>query len=161
MVSNTNLLSLKDDMVAFIEGHGMRRVPGYVDEAVPSVLWEDDKNPDGWKDLVETAKAAAAPFLTLSDVTLDAEEVDLLLEKLREQNFPDEEAPEFEEAQYLRDHVGKVGFLQLGFVHQGVAFLHETATEWYERYEQLLEAIDEFDIDDVVFEEGGDGDEEE
>lgn len=159
MVSNTNLLSLKDDMVAFIEGHGMRRVPGYVDEAVPSVLWEDDKNVDSWKDLVETAKAAAAPFLTLSDVTLDAEEIDLLLEKLREQNFPDEEAPEFEEAQYLRDHVGKVGFLQLGFVHQGVAFLHETATEWYERYEQLLEAIEEFNIDDVVFEE--DGEEEE
>jgi hypothetical protein len=44
-------------------------------------------------------------------------------------------------------------------VHQGVAFLHETATEWYERYEQLLEAIEEFNIDDVVFEE--DGEEEE
>jgi hypothetical protein len=159
MPSNDNLLSLKDDMVAFIEGHGMRRVPGYVDEAVPSVLWEDQTNADSWKDLVETAKSAAAPFLTLSDVTLDAEEVDLLLEKLREQNFPDEEAPEFEEAQYLRDHVGKVGFLQLGFVHQGVAFLHETATEWYERYEQLLEAIDEFDLDDVVFEEDGDDEE--
>jgi hypothetical protein len=130
-----------------------------VDEAVPSVLWEDDKNTDRWKDLVETAKAASAPFLTMSDVTLDAEEVDLLLEKLHEQNFPDEDAPEFEEAQYLRDHVGKVGFIQLGFVHQGVAFLHETATEWYERYEQLLEAIDEFNIDDVVFEEGGEDEE--
>ncbi len=155
MASN-NLLSLKDDMVAFIEGHGMRRVPGYVDESVPSVLWEDDTNQDSWKDLVETAKASAAPFLTLSDVTLDAEEIDLLLEKLREQNFPDEDAPEFEEAQYLRDHVGKVGFVQLGFVHQGVVFLHETATEWYERYEQLLEAIDQFDVNDVVFEEDED-----
>ena len=161
MTVSNDLHTLKDDMVAFIEGHGMRRVPGYVDEAVPSVLWEDDANADSWKDLVETAKSANAPFLTLSEVTLDAEEMDLLLEKLREQNFPDEEAPEFEEAQYLRDHVGKVGFVQLGFVHQGVAFLHETATEWYERYEQLLEAIDEFNIDDVVFEEGSDEDEEE
>jgi hypothetical protein len=154
-----NLHSLKDDMVAFIEGHGMRRLPGYVGEDVPSVLWEDEDNADSWKDLVETAKAASAPFLTLSEVTLDQEEMDLLFETLREQNFPDEEAPEFEEAEYLRKHVGKVGFIQLGFVHQGVMFLHETATEWYERYEQLLEAIEEFDVGDVVF-DGGDEDEE-
>ncbi len=155
-----NLLSLKDDMVAFIEGHGLRRIPGYVDEAVPSVLWEDDANSDSWKDLVETAKAAGAAFLTLSEVKLEADEIDLLMETLREQNFPDEDAPEFEEAQYLRGQVGKVGFLQLGFVHQGVAFLHETTTEWYERYEQLLEAIEEFDLNDVVFEEGDEDEEE-
>ncbi len=158
-MASDNLHSLKDDMVAFIEGHGMRRLPGYVGEDVPSVLWEDEDNADSWKDLVETAKAASAPFLTLSEVTLDQEEMDLLFETLREQNFPDEEAPEFEEAEYLRGHVGKVGFIQLGFVHQGVMFLHETATEWYERYEQLLEAIEEFDVEDVVF-EGGDEDEE-
>ena len=154
-----NLHSLKDDMVAFIEGHGMRRLPGYVGEDVPSVLWEDEANTDSWKDLVETAKAASAPFLTLSEVVLDQEEMDLLFEKLREQNFPDEEAPEFEEAEYLRSHVGKVGFIQLGFVHQGVMFLHETATEWYERYEQLLEAIEEFEIDDVDFERGDEDEE--
>jgi hypothetical protein len=155
-----NLLSLKDDMVAFIEGHGLRRVPAYIDEDVPSVLWEDAENVDSWKDLVETAKAAGAPFLTLGEVQLEAEELEVLTLKLREQNFPDEEAPEFEEAQYLRDHVGKIGFLQLGFLHQGVAFLHETATEWYERYEQLVEAIDEFSIEDMVFEEDEEADEE-
>ena len=26
-----DLSGLKDDMVAFIEGHGMRRFPGYID----------------------------------------------------------------------------------------------------------------------------------
>ena len=30
-----NLISLKDDMVAFIAGHGMRRVHVYVTEEVP------------------------------------------------------------------------------------------------------------------------------
>ena len=34
-----NLATLKDDMVAFIEGHGMRRFPGYVDhEEVQAVM---------------------------------------------------------------------------------------------------------------------------
>jgi len=34
-MSSDNLLSLKDDMVAFIEGHGMHRLPGYVTEDIP------------------------------------------------------------------------------------------------------------------------------
>jgi hypothetical protein len=37
-----NLLSLKDDMVAFIAGHGMRRFNGYVTEEVPTVIFEDE-----------------------------------------------------------------------------------------------------------------------
>ena len=154
-MAHDNLLALKDDMIAFLTGHGLRQFPGHVGDDVPSVLWEDQGHPDGWKRLVETAKAADATFLTLSDVVIEDEELDLLLEKLREQNFPDEEAPEFEEVEAMREHVGKVGFLQLGFVHQGVAFLHETASDWYERYEELIEAIDDFGISNVVFDEDG------
>src|SRR6185437_4032768 len=56
MMPPDNLHSLKDDMIAFIEGHGMKRLPGFVMEDVASVLWEDDQNPDSWKDFVEMAK---------------------------------------------------------------------------------------------------------
>ena len=66
-----NLLSLKDDMVAFIEGHGMRRFPGFVGEDVPSILWEGNDNPDSWKDFVEMAKTASSAFLTMSDGILE------------------------------------------------------------------------------------------
>ena len=39
--TSDNLATLKDDMIAFIEGHGMRRFQGYVDyEEVPSVYVE-------------------------------------------------------------------------------------------------------------------------
>ena len=152
-MAHDNLLNLKDDMVAFLSGHGLRQFPGYVGDDVPSVLWEDEGDPDGWKRLVETAKAAGAVFLTMSDVVLEEEELDLLLDQLREQNFPDEEAPEFDEIDALREHVGKVGFVQLGFIHGGVAFVHETSSDWYERYEELLEAIEELGIGEVVFDE--------
>ncbi len=104
-----SLLSLKDDMVAFIAGHGMRRVPVYVGEEVPTVVWEDDSNPDSWKDFVETAKAAGAAFLTMSEVVLEKEDLELLLEELQETNFPDEESPLIDEAQSLATHVGRVG----------------------------------------------------
>lgn len=137
-----NLISLKDDMVAFIAGHGMRRLNGYVTEDVPTVLFEDD-SPDGWKDFVEHAKAAGAPFITMSEVVLEKSDIAMLLEQIRDQNFPDEEAPELDDAERLVRYVGKIGYLQLGFAHQGVMFLFEVATDWYDTFQRLLEAVSE------------------
>jgi hypothetical protein len=34
-----NLASTKDDMVAFIAGHGIRRVPAHAGDDIPSILW--------------------------------------------------------------------------------------------------------------------------
>jgi hypothetical protein len=152
-----DLISLKDDMVAFIEGHAMRRLPGFITEDLPTVLWEDDDNPDSWKDFVEMAKTASAPFVTMSEVKLEKEDIAMLLEQIRDDNFPDEAAAEVHEAQYLVNYVGKIGYIQLGFAHQGILFVHENATPWYERYQQLLEFVEDFG--DVVFED--DEDEEE
>jgi hypothetical protein len=135
-----NLISLKDDMVAFIAGHGMRRMNCFVTEEVPTVIFEEE-NADGWKDFVEHAKAAGAPFVTMSEVILEKSDIAILLEQLRNQPFPDDEAAELEDAEYLVNHVGKVGYLQLGFAHQGVMFLFETATEWYDRFQTLLETV--------------------
>lgn len=139
-MQSDNLISLKDDMVAFIAGHGLRRFNGYVTDETPTVLFEED-NPDGWKDFVEHAKAANVAFITMSEVVLEKADVALLLEQLREQNFPDEDGPELDDAEYLIHHVGKTGYLQLGFAQQGVMFLFETSTEWYERFQQLMETV--------------------
>jgi hypothetical protein len=140
----TSLLSLKDDMVAFTEGHGLRRIPAYVGEEVPSVLWDDAENADSWKDFVEAAKAAGAPFLTMSEVRLEKPDLELLIEELQEAGFPDRDTPELDEAQALTSYVGKVGYIQLGFAYQGIVFLHESTTSWYERYQTLLESLDGF-----------------
>ena len=153
-----NLLSLKDDMVAFIEGHGLQRVPGYVTEDIPSILWEGHGNPDSWKDFVEMAKHAGAPFVTFSDMTLEGEELDALIEEAGEMNFPDEEATELVEARLLRKYSGMLGYIQLGFVYQGLVFLHETTTEWYERYQDLLENLEDFQ--DIVIDDAHSHDDE-
>ncbi len=134
-----NLLSLKDDMVAFIAGHGLRRMPAYVTEEVPTVLFEDD-DADAWKDFVEHAKAAGTPFITMSEVILEKTDVTILLEQLRDHTFSDDEEIDMDDAEALIKHVGKAGYLQLGFAHQGVMFLFETSTEWYDRFQDLMEA---------------------
>ncbi len=135
-----NLITLKDDMIAFIAGHGMRRLPGYVTDEVPTVVFEEE-NTDGWKDFVEHAKAAGAPFVTMSEVILEKADLAVLLEQIRDQNFPDDQAAELEDAEYLVRHVGKIGYLQLGFAHQGVMFIFETATEWYDQFQDLMETV--------------------
>jgi hypothetical protein len=147
-----NLASTKDDMVAFIEGHGIRRVPGHAGDDVPSILWDDDENPDRWKDFVETAKAAGATFITMSEAVLEKEDVEMLIEEVQDQEFEaGAGSPDLEEAQTLVKHIGKIGHLQLGFPHQGIMFLCETSTEWYERYQQLLDTVD--DLGNIVFED--------
>jgi hypothetical protein len=135
-----DLSTIKDDMVAFIAGHGMRRMNGYVPEDVPTVLFEDN-DVDGWKDFVEDAKAANAPFMTMSEVILEPEDVSTLIAQLSDNDLPEGVIGELEEAQELMQHVGKTGYIQLGFAHGGVMFLYETATEWYDLFQELMEAI--------------------
>lgn len=136
-----NLISLKDDMVAFIAGHGMRRFNAFITEDVPTVTFEEE-NPDSWKDFVEHAKAAGAPFVTMSEVVLEKADVAILLDQLRDETFP-EVSEEIDDAEYLVNHVGKVGYLQLGFAHQGVMFIFEVATDWYDSFQNLMETVTE------------------
>src|ERR1700737_2162250 len=85
-----DLTIIKDDMIAFIEGHGMSRFHGYVDyDEVQCVMWEMGTNPDGWKDFVELAKSAGAPFLTMHSWKLEREELDELVERLNHSEFSD------------------------------------------------------------------------
>jgi len=143
MPSVPDLTTLKDDMVAFVEGHGMRRFPGYIDyEEVQTVIWKSEDNPDSWKDFVELAKAAGAPFLTMDSWVLRREELDQMLERLGSAEFTNDE--DLEEARWLRTYVGKTGFVQLGFAFQGVMMVYEISTDWYDHYQHLTELSEDF-----------------
>src|SRR5258708_12147396 len=138
-----DLSTLKDDMVAFVEGHGMRRFPGYVDhEEVQTVMWKPDDNADGWKDFVELAKASGSPFLTMDSWMLEKEELEGMIQRLSNAEFTSDE--DLEDARWLRTYLGKTGFVQLGFAFQGVMMLYEASTEWYDHYQRLVESSEAF-----------------
>ncbi len=137
-----DLSSLKDDMTAFIEGHGMRRFHGYVPDEMQSVLWDGDDNPESWKDFVELAKAATAPFLTMNAIQLGRSDLDYLVRRLERSNYVNDD--DLEEARWLRTYIGKTGFVQLGFPFQGLMFLCEISCEWYDRYQRLLDLAEDF-----------------
>jgi hypothetical protein len=137
------LVGMRDDMVAFIEGHGMRRFPGYVDhEEVQTVVWKPEDDLEGWKDFVEMAKASGSPFLTMDSWQLEKEELEAMIQRLSNAEFTSDE--DLEDARWLRTYLGKVGFVQLGFAFQGVMMLYEASAPWHERYQRLIEVADDF-----------------
>ncbi len=149
-MQSDNLLSLKDDMVAFIAGHGMRLFHGYISEEIPSVMFEEE-SADAWKDFVEHAKAASAPFVIMSEVVLEKPDVALLLDRFRDRELAASDMDDLEDAERLVNHGGKLGLIQLGFAHQGVVFLFEAATEWYDRFQGLLDSLT--DISGMILDE--------
>jgi hypothetical protein len=136
-----DLSGIQDDVQAFTQGLGLRRFHGYIPEEMPSVMWEGDDVHESWKDFLELARASGAPFITLNAVQLESDDVDLLLSELRRSNLSHDE--DLETARGLRSQVGRTGFIQLGFPYQGVMFICEIATEWYENYKALQEMADD------------------
>ncbi len=151
-----NLSTLKDDMIAFIEGHGIKRFHGFVSQdEVQCVMWHSEEHAgaehgtehhgsdqsDGWKDFVELAKHSGALFLTMHSWTLEREDLDELIHHLSDARFG--ATDDVEDARWLRTHVGKVGIVQLGWPYQGSMFVYEASTEWYDQYRHLLEFSDE------------------
>jgi hypothetical protein len=137
-----DLHALKDDMNAFIVGHGMLRFNAYVSDEMNSVLWDSNGDPDSWKNFVELAKTAGVAFLTMSEDTLEKEDLEFLMERL--QNSATTLDDELDEARILKQHVGKLGFIQVGFSYQGTMFIWEASANWYDRYQVLLESSDDF-----------------
>jgi hypothetical protein len=73
---------------------------------------------------------------------LRREELDEMIERVGNAEFTNDE--DLEEARWLRTYVGKTGFVQLGFAHQGIMMVYEASTDWYDHYQRLLELSEDF-----------------
>lgn len=144
-----DLRALKDDMNAFILGHGLQRFQAYIGEDMQSVLWDAGENPDAWKDFVELAKASGVAFLTYSEDSLEKEDLEFLLDRLQSSEIVLDD--ELDEARGLKAHTGKLGFIQLGFSYHGVIYLYEISTHWYDNYQQILDSSD--DVGTIILDE--------
>jgi hypothetical protein len=151
-----DLSSIHDDINAFTQGLGLKRFHGYIPDEMPSVLWDAEDVHESWKDFLELARASGAPFITMNTMQLEADDVDILLSELRRSNLGRDD--DMEMARQLRTQCGRIGFIQLGFPYQGVMFLCELSTEWYESYKALQEMAD--DLGGIMIDGSADGSEE-
>src|SRR5579864_8809275 len=122
-----DLASVKDDMVAFIEGHGIRRFPGFVDrEEVQTVVWKPGDNAaEGWKDFVELSKAAGTPFIIMDSWQLEREELDDIIQRLSNAEFTSDD--DLEEARWLRAYLGKNVVVKLCYALERVGKIEEAS----------------------------------
>ena len=149
-MDSNNLTSLKDDMIAFIEGHGMRHFPALIPEDMPRVWWNDpdladtraDSVKESWKDFVEMAKTAGAPLVCIGEDSVDRTTLELLAGELKDLSGLKASDPENEKINRLFLEIGKVGHIELAFAHQGILFVHETQTEWYREYRAMVNTVD-------------------
>ena len=151
-----DLTSIHDDMQAFTHGLGLRHFYGYIPDEMPSVLWDGEDVNESWKSFVELAHSSGAAFITMNTVQLEADDVDLLMAELCRSSLSRED--DMETARQLRRNLGRIGFIQLGFPYQGVMFLCELSTEWYESYKALQEMAD--DLGGIMIDGSADGSEE-
>ena len=149
-MDSNNLTSLKDDMIAFIEGHGMRHFPALIPEDTPRVWWSDPEAADdnapsskeSWKDFVEMAKTAGAPLVCIGEDSVDRTTLELLASELQDISSAEASGPEMDKLNRLFLEIGKVGHIELAFAHQGILFVHETQTEWYREYRAMVNTVD-------------------
>ncbi|MGO8720977.1 MAG: hypothetical protein ACLQMO_17445 [Acidobacteriaceae bacterium] len=149
-MDSNNLTSLKDDMIAFIEGHGMRHFPALIPEDTPRVWWNDQETSDSaletakesWKDFVEMAKTAGAPLVCIGEDSVDRTTLELLAGELQDLSSTDASGAEMDKLNRLFLEIGKVGHIELAFAHQGILFVHETQTEWYREYRTMVNTVD-------------------
>ena len=145
-----DLTALKDDMVAFIEGHGMRHFPALIPEDTPRVWWNDPdptagthaSTKESWKDFVEMAKSAGAPMVCIGEDVLDKATLEMLTTEFQELSDAESFGPEMEKIDRLFLQVGKLGHIELAFAHQGILFVHESATGWYRQYRQMVDMVE-------------------
>jgi len=77
-------------------------------------------------------------------VELDKEDADLLVDRLQEIDYMNDE--DLEEARWLRNFARQGGLYSAGLSPaRAVMFLYELSTDWYENFERLENAADDYD----------------
>jgi hypothetical protein len=144
MTETLDLAPLKDDMIAFIEGHGIRRFPAELPDHLSRIWWGGPDGPDSWKDFVEMAKSMGAPVLLMDDDQLGPDDVEMLVDGLQEfsNSGDDADRDDIDAARRLRKYTGMVGHIELAIAYQGFLFVHETTTQWYREYRYMAETLE-------------------
>lgn len=141
-----------DDFAVF-RGH-----PAAGSETIPVVVWETDEFPD-FHGFLNAARGCGVKLIIFSSRIFDAEWIDEAEESLEQATLTRDERRTVESGlRDLRAHAGETCSIELAFVHGGVLYLYEVATEWYENYrhyEGILDAAFGEDEDDESSPLGG------
>jgi hypothetical protein len=144
----TDLSRLYDEMVAAASRQGLLIFPGYVGDDLPEVWWQG--SPDDWPQFLSIAKAEGARTIFIARAVLEEEDLQDLAEWVEETSGPGSTNGDRARLKEFERYIGCTGEIRLGWVRDGVAFLFQHRTEWYDEFLDLMAEFeeDEEDLDE-------------
>ncbi len=134
-----DLSQLYDEMTAAAERQSLLIFPGYVSDDLPQVWWQGD--PDNWPDFVGIAKAEGVRTLFVGRAVLEEDDLRDLAEWVEEHSAGSSNGDRARLKDFER-YIGATGEVRLGWIKDGVAYVLQHRTEWYEDFLDLMEEVD-------------------
>jgi hypothetical protein len=143
----TDLSDRYEEVVAAARRQGLLVFPGYVAEDLPTVWWQG--NPDDWPDFLGIAKAEGVRTLFVGRAILEQEDLQELAEWVEEKTGPGSTNGDRARLKEFERYIGLTGEIRVGWIKDGVVFLFQQRSEWYEDFLDLMQEIEgEEDLDD-------------
>ncbi len=139
----TDLSQLYDEIVAAASRQGLLIFPGYVGEELPAVWWQG--NPQDWPDFLGIAKAEGMRTLFAGRAALDEDDLRDLADWVEERTGPGHSNGDRARLKEFERYIGSTGEVRLAWIKDGVAYLLQHRTEWYEDF---LDLMDEVEVDE-------------
>lgn len=149
----TDLTRLYEEITEAAVQQGLLTFPGYVGEDLPSVWWQGD--PGDWYGFLMIAKAEGARTIFLGRGVLEAEDLQGLAEWVEEKAGPGSTNGDRARLKEFERYIGCTGEIRLGWIKEGVAFVLQQRTEWYEEFLELMAETEEEEEDLDEFEHPG------
>lgn len=137
----TDLSGLYDEIREAAAQQGLLTFPGYVGEELPAVWWQGD--PDDWYGFLMIAKAEGVRTVCVGRAVLEEEDLQELAEWVEEKSGPGSTNGDRARLKEFERYIGCAGEVRLGWIKDGVAFLLQQRTEWYQDFLELTAEIEE------------------
>lgn len=141
-----DLAKRHQDMVAAAGRQNLLVFPGYVGDELPAVWWQG--NPDEWPDFLGIAKAEGLRTIFVGRTVLQEEDLQELAEWVEERSGPGSTNGDRARLKEFERYIGLTGEIRLGWIKDGVAYLLQQRTDWYEEFLDLMDEVRDEEDDD-------------
>jgi hypothetical protein len=138
-----NLDTLKDEISVALDQGGFAVFHGGGRTVDPGncVRWDVDQYPDPHS-FLDTAQKAGVSLMVFHHRRFSASDVEDALEDLENADFSREEHHDFERRlRPLREYDGFTCLVELSFVNNGIWYVFQTATAWYDDFISVISDV--------------------
>jgi hypothetical protein len=146
-----NLDEMKTEIPEQIESRGLAVFPGFsrIMDQMPIVFWDSGKNPD-YKAFLDAAGKIGAKVVVFHNREFAADLVDDALERLEQAAglVREEQRAYDRRLREMRVYDGFTCAIELSFDLNGIAYMFELRTEWFDELNQILDDLESSIPDD-------------